>query len=105
MSGDLAKWEGLLAGLEAALAEQLDKVKREDFDTAGDLGQRVGQLLSQVGAIRPDGLAGLDERLRGIRELRRQLALTLAQKKQDCLSRAGQVRNGKSMVRAYGQTR
>ena len=103
MTGDPAKWEGLLIGLEAALAEQLDEVRREDFDAAGDVGQRVGQLLSQVATIRPAGPSGLDERLRRIRELRRQLALTLAQKKQDCLARAGHVRSGKRMVRAYGQ--
>ena len=105
MTDDPAKWEELLVGLEAALAEQLAEVQREDFEAAGDSGQRVGRLLSQVTAIRPPGPSGPDERLRRIRELRRQLALTLAQNKQDCLARRNQIRNGKSMVRAYAQDR
>lgn len=100
-TGAPAARERLLDELADVLAGQLDLARRENYLAVLAAGQRVGILLDRLGGFPrrpPDACA---EKIRRVRRLRRELALTLAAARQDAGDGLARLRKGKRTLRAY----
>ncbi len=93
----------LLDALAETLSRQIDLAARGRIGEVAALNGEVAALLARVEAhtLAPSAAPSL----RRIRQLRRRLALMLAQKRADAATEIDKVRRGRESLRAYGRTR
>jgi len=95
--------EAMLKELRDLLGRQVERIRTDDLDGATALGDRIGVLLTRIGAVIPPVLAQYAAHIHRIRALHRTLGLMLAQRKCEHADKQAELARGRNLARAYGR--